>query len=328
MDIRISLCHRLAARAAAVFALVLAAASVHAQGNWPTHPLRLLIPAPAGTAPDVLCRQFALRLGERLGQPVTPENRPGASGHVAAEATAKSPPDGYTMACGVQSTFASTPHLMKLSYDPIKDLAPVSLIARAQLLLIASNSVPADDLPSLIAWIKANPGKVSYASPGVGSNAHLAMEVFKAKAGLDMVHVPYNTTSPMTDLASGRVQLLIEPLANAAAFVREGKVKLIAIASPTQVPEFPKAKPANATVPGFEVSGWGGIFVPAATPRAVIDRIAAEVPRVLEQKELRDAYQKLGFVADGMGPEETRRFVRSEYDTWGQVIRNAHIHLE
>lgn len=251
-----------------------------------------------------------------------------ASGHVGVEATAKAAPDGYTMVCGASSTFVTTPHLMKLGYDPNKDVTPVAMLARAHLLLIASPTVPADDLPSLIAWIKANPGKVSYASPGVGSNAHLAMEVFKARAGLDIVHVPYNTTPALTDLASGRVQLLVEPSASATPFIRDGRVKLIAIASPTPLPEFPKARLTNETVPGFEVIGWGGLFVPAATPRPIVDRLAVEVHKVLQQKELRDAFAPLGFVPYDMGPDESRRFIRAEYDHWGEVIRSANIRLE
>ncbi|MGJ7506479.1 Bug family tripartite tricarboxylate transporter substrate binding protein [Variovorax sp. GT1P44] len=315
-------------RAAAVLALTCAAACLHAQSNWPTHPVRVVVPAVAGTGPDALCRQVTQRLGDLLGQPFTPDNRPGASGHVGVEATAKAAPDGYTAVCGASSTFVTTPHLMKLGYDPNKDLAPVAMLARAHLLLIASPTVPADDMPSLIAWIKANPGKVSYASPGVGSNAHLAMEVFKARTGLDIVHVPYNTTPALTDLASGRVQLLIEPSASATPFVRDGRVKLIAIASPTLLPEFPKARLTNETVPGFEVIGWGGLFVPAATPRPIVDRLAAEVHNVLQQKELRDAFGTLGFVPYDMGPDESRRFIRSEYDHWGEVIRSANIRLE
>jgi tripartite-type tricarboxylate transporter receptor subunit TctC len=305
------------------------AAQAQTQAPWPNRPVRVLVPAPAGSGPDVLCRQVTQKLAERLGQPFTPENRPGASGHVAGEAAARATPDGYTLLCGVSSTFVTTPHLMtRLAYDPLKDLAPVAVLARAHLLLVASPSVPADDLPSLIAWIKANPGKVSYASPGIGSNAHLAMEVFKAGTGLDMVHVPYNNPMALTDVASGRVQLMVEPSASALPFVRDGKIKLIAIASPTPLPEYPKVAPAKLTVPGFEVVGWGGLFVPAATPRPIVDRLAAEIPKVLETKEVRDTFATLGFVADGMGPEETRRFIRGEYEHWGQVIKAANIRLE
>ncbi|WP_077001243.1 tripartite tricarboxylate transporter substrate binding protein [Variovorax sp. KK3] len=261
-------------RAAAVLAMACAAAGLHAQtapgaqAAWPARPVRVLVPAGAGSGPDALCRQVTQRLGDQLGQPFTPDNRPGASGHVGAEMAARAAADGYTLVCGASSTFVTTPHLMtKLAYDPNKDLVPVAMLARAHLLLIASPGVPADDLPSLIAWIKSNPGKVSYASPGIGSNAHLAMEVFKAKAGLDMVHVPYNTLPALTDLSSGGVQLMIEPSASAIPFIRDGRVKLIAVASPTPLPEFPKARLTTDTVPGFEVIGWGGLFAPAATPR-------------------------------------------------------------
>jgi tripartite-type tricarboxylate transporter receptor subunit TctC len=320
---------RIIGRAAVVLALALAVAGLHAQAPWPTRPVRVIVPAAAGSGPDVLCRQVSQRLGELLGQPVTPDNRPGASGHVGAEVAAKAAPDGYTLLCGASSTFVTTPHLMtKLGYDPNKDLAPVAMLARAHLLLIASPSVPANDLPSLIDWIRANPGKVSYASPGIGSNAHLAMEVFKARTGVDIVHVPYNTQPALTDLASGRVQLMVEPSASAIPFVRDGKVKLIAVASPTPLPEFSTARLTRDTVPDFEVIGWGGLFVPAATPRAIVDRLAAEVHKVLQQKELRDALAPLGFVPYDMGPDDSRRFIRAEYDHWGDVIRSAHIRLE
>jgi len=320
---------RLFARAAALLAVAFAGAGLHAQSNWPERPVRVLVPAAAGTAPDVLCRQVTQRLSEAFGQPFTAENRPGASGHVGAEVAAKSAPDGYTLLCGASSTFVTTPHLMpKLGYDPNKDLVPVAMLARADLLLIANPKVPADDLPTLIAWIKANPGKVSYASPGVGSNAHLAMEVFKARAGVEMVHVPYNTAPGLTDVVAGNVELMIEPSASAAPFVRDGKVKLIAIASPARLPEFPKAHLTSETVPGFDVIGWGALFAPAATPRPIVDRLATEVHKVLQQPQLRDGFALLGFAPYDMGPDESKRFIRSEYAHWGEVIHAANIRLE
>ncbi|NML44312.1 tripartite tricarboxylate transporter substrate binding protein [Ramlibacter sp. G-1-2-2] len=316
-------------RSTAALFLAACALVAQAQPQWPARPVRVLVPAPAGSGPDVLCRNVLQRLSERLGQPFLPDNRPGASGHLAGDIVAKAPADGYTLLCGVSSTFVTTPHLMsKLSYDPLKDLQPVDVLARAQLLLVANPGVPADDLPSLVAWIKANPGKVSYASPGVGSNAHLAMEVFKAQAGLDMVHVPYNSPAALTDVASGRVQLMIEPSASAGPFIRDGRLKLIAIASPAPMPEYPKALPANKTVPGFEVIGWGGMFAPAGVPRPIVDKLATEIQQVLAGRDVKDAFGQLGFVPDGMGPEDTRRFIRTEYDHWGQVIKAANIRLE
>jgi len=316
------------ARIGLLVAALALAPTVFAQA-WPSKPVRVIVPAPPGQGADILCRQMAQKLSEGLKQPFTIDNRPGAGGHVATEYAARSAPDGYTVLCGVSSTFVTTPHVMgKLNYDPVNDLAPAGLIGKAQLLLVASPSVPADDLPGLIAWLKANPGAASYASPGVGTNAHLVMEVFKQRAGVSMVHVPYNNVLPVADLSSGRVHLMVESLASMGPHVQSGRVKLIAIASPDRIPEFPKVAATRETVPDFYVTGWAGYFVPAATPKEIVTRLSSEIGRALEQKDLQDAFGRLGFQAVGMPPDELRAFIRTEYDRWGQVVRSANIRPE
>lgn len=313
--------------AALACATVLTAAVAQAQAPaWPAKPVRIMVPSPAGLGPDVLCRQVAQKLGERLGQPFTLDNRPGVSGHIAAEATAKAPADGYTILCGPSSTFVTTPHILpKLNYDPTRDVVPVVMLARAQMLLVAHPSVPADDLPGLIAWLKANPGTASYATPGIGSSNHLVMELFKSRVGVDLQHVPYNNQPAITDVAGGRVNLMVESSAVVAPFIRDGRIKPIAVVSPNPMPEYPKVAPARQTVPDFEMMGWAAFYAPAGTPRAVMDRLATEVAAIVQLPDVRNAFAPLGFVPDGAGPEPTRRSVQAEYERWGAVVKAANI---
>ena len=297
--------------------------------TWPDRPIKVLVPTPPGAGPDVVCRRVTQKLSEALGQSVTVENRPGASGHVAGEVASKSAADGYTLLCGVSSTFVTTPHVMtKLSYDPVKELAPISFIGKSHMVLVASPTVPADDLPSLISWIKANPGKVSFASPGVASSQHLAMEVFKSRAGLDMAHVPYNNSLAAPDLAAGRVQLMIDAYAPMLPYIQDKKVKLIAIASSSALAEFPNAALTNQTIADFGVTGWAALFAPKATAQAIIDRLSTEVTKILDMKDVKEQMAILGMIAQQGSPEATRNLIQTEFDYWGRVVKAANIRLE
>lgn len=297
--------------------------------TYPSKPVRVIVPWPAGIGPDIICRQVAQKLTEKMGQPFVIDNKPGVAGHIGGEMASKAAPDGHTLLCGVSTSFVTTPHVLtKLTYNPLTDLEPITLVGRSHVVLVATNSVPADDLPSLIAYMKANPGKLSYASQGIGSSNHLVVELLKAKAGVEATHVPYNATPPHTDLVSGRVQLLFDPYVTSQQFIQSGKLKLIAIGSGDRLPAHPTVKTAQETIPGVEMWGWGAFFAPVGTPRPIIDQLSTELRKVLEMTDVKDSFAKMGFVPAPMSPSEAKKYIREEFDRWGNVVRAANIRID
>lgn len=309
-------------------ALCLLAQSSFAQ-SYPARPVRVVVPWPAGIGPDTICRQVTQKLADRLGQPFVVDNKPGVAGHLGGETVVKAAPDGHTLLCGVSTSFVTTPHVLpKLAYNPLNDLEPISLVGRSQMVLVATPSLPVDDLPSLLAYMKANPGKLAYASQGIGSSNHLAMELLKIKAGVTATHVPYNAIGAAGDLVSGRVQLLFDPYVTSAQFIQTGKLKLVAVASGERLPDHPGVKTAQETIPGLELWGWAAFFAPVGTPRAIVEQLNVELRKVLDTKDIKDSFNRMGFVTAGMPSEEARRYIKSEYDRWGSVVRDANIKPE
>ena len=313
-------------------ALVIAAAlcvsaNVNAQ-RYPDKPVRVVVPFPSGGALDVLCRTATIKLSEMMGQQFVVENRPGATGHLGSEAVAKSKPDGYTLLCGASSTYVVSPHVMKINYDPLKDLTSIGMLAQAYNVLVVNPTVPARDLGEFIAYAKANPGKLSYGSYGIGSNIHLATELFKLMAGLDMVHVPYASPQVVPDLVTGRIQVMIANLPQVVEYVRGGKLRLLAIASPDRVPELPGVPNMQDTLPGFSVIAWGALFLPAGAPREIADTLSAELRKLLESPDVKATFAKSGFVPYSWSAEETNAFIRAEFARWGKVVKDANIKVE
>jgi tripartite-type tricarboxylate transporter receptor subunit TctC len=294
---------------------------------WPARFVRLIVPFPPGGGADTIARLVAARLSEMWGQQVTIENRGGAGGNLAAEATARSAPDGYTMflAGDFQATnIFLTP---KLSYDPVADFAPVSLVVLYPIVMVVPNISPARSVKEFIAHAQANPGKVSFASPGHGTAPHLAAELFRRTAKLDLVHVPYRGAAPaIQDLIPGRVDSFFNNVAPVIPLMQQGQVRALALTSAKRAPAVPDLPTmAEDALPGFDVSGWYAFFVPAKTPPEIVRKMHADTATVLAEPAIKARLEQLGLVVVGSTPEELGRFHKAEMDKWGPLIKEAGI---
>jgi tripartite-type tricarboxylate transporter receptor subunit TctC len=290
---------------------------------YPVKPVRLIIAYAAGGGTDTVGRVFAQKLTDGLGRQVIVDNRPGANGNIATEVAVRSPPDGYTMIMGNIGPIGVNPHLYKLAFDPLRDLAPVTLIATAPLLVVVHPSLPVASLKELIALARREPGKLSYSSAGVGSSNHLAGALFNIEAGVDVVHIPYKGASPaLTDLIAGQVQLSFQTLPSVGGTVKAKRLKPLAVTSAKRAATYPDVPTAaEAGLKGFEVSAWYSILVPAGTPRPIIDRLNAEVLKALRQPDVIDRLQAEGAEAAGTTPEQFAEFMRRESAKWGRVVK-------
>ncbi|MDQ0587512.1 Bug family tripartite tricarboxylate transporter substrate binding protein [Variovorax paradoxus] len=314
--------------AAAAGMLALAASAAQAQ-DWPTRPIRIMVGSAPGGGTDAMARAVADRLGPLLKQPVVVENRPGASNTLAADATAKST-DGHTMVMGVVTAHAIAPHLLKLNYDGNRDLVPVAFVGAVPNVLVVSNSVPADSVQALVKLAKQEPGKLNYATSGSGSTQHIAAEMFKDAAGVDIAHVPYKGSGPaLVDLIGGQVQLSFDTLPSVIGQIRNGKVRALAVTTAkrnVQLPNVPTL--AEAGVPGVEMSAWYGIYMPAGAPRAVQDKVHDAVNRVLAMPETQTRLQAIGAETTPMTQAQFAQFHAAEYKRFGEVIKKNHIRLD
>lgn len=300
---------------------------IAAQESYPSRPIRLIVPAAPGGGTDYTARAIAQKLTESIGQTVIVDNRPGAAGNIGVDIAAKSSPDGYTLVMPITS-FPINPHLYsKLPFDTVKDFTPVVLASTAPLFLVVNPSVPAKSVSELISVAKAKPGQLNYANSGSGTTAHLAGELFKKMAGVDLVSIPYKGGGPaVLDLIAGRVQVYFSTIPAALTQVQAGKLRGIAVTTSKRVdlmPDVPTV--AESGLPGFEVSGWFGIFAPTGTPRAVIARLNKEVNLVLRTPEIRQRFASQGLIPGGGTSEELGRFLRSELAKWGALIKEAGI---
>ena len=306
-------------------AALLAAPAVAQQ--FPVKPVRILTGQAPGGATDLFARLFAQKLNETWKQPVVVESRPGAAGAIAADLTAKAAPDGYTLLLSTAGQVVINPHLTKLSYDPLKDLAPVVYLTGSSLLLVTHPSVPVKSVKDLIALARANPGKMNHGSGGSGSPAHLAMELFKSLTGTRMTHIPFKGVGPaVTALIAGEIDLSFASVASTQSFVRAGRLRPLAISTPKRsaaLPEIPTV--AESGVPGYEVTTWYGFFGPAAMPADIVNRIHADVSRLLGQADVRDRLVAEGGEPGRLTVEQFAAFTRAEYAKWGKVIRAAGI---
>jgi len=311
-------------RVAAALALGAAALIAQAQ-DYPSKPLRFIIPYPPGGIADLFARALGQQLGERLAQQVVPENKPGGSLIIGTDAAAKSPADGYTILLGSVSSLAiNAGAFKKLPYDPVKDFSPISIAFYTPLYLITSPDLPATSVRELIAHAKANPGALSFASLGVGSSLHLAGEMFKTMAGIDIVHVPYKgTTTAYPDLISGRVQMIFD----GGAFLSQakaGKVRMLAVTSSRRVgflPDVPSM--AEAGVPGYDLVIWFGVVAPAGTPRPVVDRLSREIAEIVALPAFKERFAQSGMELVSNTPEAFGRLIRNDIQKWTRLLREA-----
>jgi len=306
------------------------ATRAHAQA-WPSKPLRLIVPYTAAGSTDQLSRALAQRLGDALGQPVMVENRPGANTIIGAEAAAKSEPDGYTLFMGSSGSLAVNPSLYaKLPYDPARDFSLVTLTASSPLVLVLHPSVPVNSVKELADYARANPGKLNFASVGNGNPLHLAGELFKAMAGVQLTHVPYKGSAPaLTDLLAGQVQLMFDTPITSMPHVRSGKLKAFAVTSARRsaaLPELPTI--AELGYPGYDAGIWFGVVVRKGTPAPVIAKLNAELRKILENPELRAKFGAQSLDLTSSTPEEFNAFLAAEVSKWRKVIVDSSTRLD
>ena len=314
-------------------ALVLAFATVtnaYAQ-QYPSKPLRMIVSFPPGGSTDIVARAIAQKLTEALGEQVIVDNRPGgAGGIIGHNLAAKAPADGYTLLMTTSITFAASAALYKnLPYDVLTDFDPVTMVASLPLALVVHPSLPTRSVKELIALAKAKPAQLNYASFGVGTSGHLAMEMFKLMAGVNITHVPYKGGGPaLTGLIGGEVQALIISSVGALPHVKSGKLRLLALTSATRSADVPDIPTVAETLPGYEVALWYGLFTPAGTPKSVIGRLNKDTVKIVQSHEMQKRFATEGGRTVGNSPEEFQRIVRSDVATWAKVVKEAGIKVE
>ena len=310
--------------------VMLAAASAHAQ-SFPTRPIRIIVPSTPGGSVDMLARTIGMRMSEHWGQQVVVDNRSGAGGVIAGELTAKAAPDGYTLIMATIASMATNVSLTRnLPYDPVRDFAPVSHVASQQIVLLANAGFAARTIPELIAMAKAKPGQIAFATAGNGTGGHLAGELLKILAGIDLTHIPYKGSSPaLVDVISGQVPLTPISINTALPPIRTGRVRALAVSGAHRSPALPDTPTMmESGVRGYESYTWYGLLAPKATPRAIVMKLNAETVTILKLAEVRERLLADGAEPVGNSPEEFGAFIKSEIDKWGKVIKAAGLKAE
>jgi tripartite-type tricarboxylate transporter receptor subunit TctC len=312
-----------------ILVLLLFLFSVLAHAQWPQKPVKVIVPFSPGGASDLMPRLVGDRLTAIWGQPVVIENRTGAAGNLGMEAGAKSPPDGNTLLSAPNGNLVVNPHMYaKLAYDVFKDLAPITRISTVQNVLVVHPDVPAKTVKELIALAKARPGTLNYASPGNGSQAHVAVELLKLQLGLDLVHIAYQGVGPaMKDLLGGRIQMMVAQAPSALPHIKAGTLRALGVASSAPLAAFPDVPTvaSAAPLPGFEAVSWYAVMAPAGTPREIIAKIQTDIAKVLQIPEVRERLTAMGAEPSGEPPAELAARIKREYDYWGDVVRKANI---
>ena len=307
-------------------ALIALVAAVTWAQPFPTRPIRIVVPFPAGGTTDVLARAAAQKLSESLGQPAVVDNRPGAGGNIGAELVAKAPPDGYTLLMGTVGTHAINPSLYpRMPYDHVRDFAPVILVAGVPNVLVINPALPVNSVAELLAYAKANPGKLNFASSGNGTSIHLSGELFKTMTGVQMAHVPYKGSAPaLQDLMGGSVQLMFDNLPSSLALIKAGKLKALAVTSLARAAALPDVPTlAESGLPGFEASSWFGLLAPAGTPQPVIAKLNSEIAKWLASPEAKEKLLAQGAIAAGGTPEDFARHIAAETAKWQKVVKES-----
>jgi tripartite-type tricarboxylate transporter receptor subunit TctC len=317
-------------RAAAALVLSCFAVAASAQG-YPNKPIKLVVPWPPGQATDLSARLVAQKIAESLGQPLVIDNRPGAGGVIGSEVVAKSAADGYTLLAGSSGPISINPIVAKVSYDPQKAFAPVSLIATVPYVLVTHPAFPAADVKGFIALVRSQPGKYSFASSGTGATGHLVGELFNSMAHLQATHVPYKGSTPaVTDLMNGNVSYSFETLAAVVGHVKSGRLKAYGLSGARRNEALPELVPIqeSAGLPGFDMAAWIGYLAPAGTPRDILARLSAEVRKAMQAADLRERYLALGMDAVSTTPEELGALMQREHERYSEIVKKANIRLE
>ena len=316
---------------AAGLALALAASAAAAQQAFPSKPIRGIVGFVPGGATDMMARSLAIKLSDAFGQQMIIDNRAGAAGIIAATMAKEAPPDGYTIFFGTISTLATNAAThSKLPYDPLRDFAPITMTSYNPYFLVVHPAVPAKSVKEFIALARAKPGSLNYASSGTGGGAHLALELFRTSAKLDMVHVPYKgSAQSITELLGGQVQMTFAQPSVSLGHAKAGKLRILGVTSSKPIPSWPDALPiAQAGVPGFEATSWQGVVAPARTPRPIVDRLYTEIMKALGTPELRAKLAAESSEVGGMPPEQFTKFLANEIQKWKRVVKDANIKIE
>jgi tripartite-type tricarboxylate transporter receptor subunit TctC len=317
-------------RAAAALAIVLAGSSGALAQNWPNRPIRMIVPYTPGGYTDLMARLVGQKISDALGQPIIFENKPGANAIIGTDVVAKAAPDGYTFGTVIAAHAVNATLNPKLPYDTLKDFSYVSLMSVAPLIMIAHPSLPANNVQELIALAKAKPGELNFASSGVGAAAHLTMEMFKSRTGIDMLHIPYKgTAGALQDVIGGRINVMFDVVGPLMPQVRSGLAKAVVVTAKERIPAASDVPTmAEQGVPDFVSGTWAGIIAPAGTPKEIVDRVSAEAKKALADPALKEKLVEQGIVAVGSTPEEFRAFVAEEIGRWRKVITDAGIKME
>lgn len=294
--------------------------------DFPARNITIVVPYAPGGGTDTLARMFGQKLEERLGKPVVIENRPGAGAVIGANAVARAAPDGYTLLMGTSTPLAINATLFrKLPYDPARDFVPLALVANVPFVLVVNPSLPVQSTAELIAYARANPGKLSFGSAGAGSPHHLFMELFKSMTGTDMLHVPFKGSAPaLTELIAGRIPLMFTDIPPSQEFIKAGRIRALGVSSHEVVAQLPGVPTIAATVPGFEAVAWQGLVAPAGTPKPVVDKLHGTLVQIEALPEIRERIGKIGMIPIATPPvAELQSYVKSEVARWGEVVRKA-----
>ena len=299
--------------------------AAQAQADWPTRPVKIVVPFAAGGTTDLTARVIAEQLGQSFKQTFVVDNKAGAGGNLGATEVAHAAPDGYTFLMGTPGTQAINQFLYaRMPYNTAKDLVPVSFVVRVPNVLMVNPQLPAKDLEQLMALLKAQPGKLAYGSPGNGSTGHLSTELFKTQAGVFATHIPYRGSGPMLqDLMAGQIQMSIDNLPSALPLIQSGKLVALGVTSAQPVPQLPGVPAIASVLPGYAAEAWFLLMAPAGTPQPIIDKIAAEVDRILKKPEVIERFVKLGATPVGGTPRQLGEFIAAETAKWKQVVKNS-----
>lgn len=317
------------AKCLAVAAVLVTAFAAHAQ-NYPTRPVRIIVPFAPGGATDIVTRIVAPKLTDLWGQTIVVDNRGGAAGNIGAELAAKATPDGYTLFMPSGSVMTANQHMYrKLSFNAEKDFVAITNVASGPQIVAVANSVPAKSVKELIALAKAKPRSITFGSAGIGSQTHLAAENFLYTAGLDAIHVPYKGEGPaLTDLVGGQIQLLTPNLSASIGFVNTGRIRALAVTSRQRAPQLPNVPAVSETLPGFENLGWFGLVAPAGTPKAIIDKVHADTVKVLQSADVKKRFDELGMAPVGNTPAEFAKAMKAESARWAKIIQERKLQID
>jgi tripartite-type tricarboxylate transporter receptor subunit TctC len=328
------ICPAVAAFAAVCVLQMGGATQAHAQdaaANYPSSPIKIVVPYPPGSIPDTLGRMIGDRLQTQFGKPVVIENRAGASTLLGAKAVAGAEPDGYTLLIPTVTTLSIAPQLNpKAGVDPINDLTPIARLGGTNFFLVVRSSFPAKTMREWIDEVKANPGKYRYASAGAGTPHHIFMELLKKQFSLDITHIPYKGSAPaIQDVMAGQVDMMFDTTVVAGPHIESGKLRALAVSSAKRVPSLPNVPTvAESGVPGYEVVSWQAIYAPAGTPKAIVERLHGEIAKILATAEMQERLAKLGMQGADMTPQQLGAFQKAEVEKWAAVIKSANIKLE